>query len=61
MRRKADYKRLGKTRREWASGEVVITTRCEKEIGEMGAGEHLPRNGDSRGEEKTDEDVIICY
>ncbi len=51
MRRKAEYKHLGKTRRGRASGEVVTTTRCEKEIGETGAEEHLPRNEDSRGEE----------
>ncbi len=51
MRREAEYKRLGKTWRGWAIGEVVITTRSEKEIGEIGAGEHLPRNEDSRGEE----------
>ncbi len=51
MRREAEHKSLGKTRRGGASGEVVITTRSEKESGETGAGVHSPRNEDSRGEE----------
>jgi hypothetical protein len=41
---------------DWRSG---TTTRSEKEIIEIGAGEYLPRNEDSRGEGYTDEDVVI--
>jgi hypothetical protein len=49
MRREAEHKRLGKTRRGGASGEVVITTRSEKESSETGAGDETRRGG-ARGE-----------